>query len=1022
MGGGTRRTVTAVFVDVVGSTSIAEQMDPEAFASLMSRFFTEMSSVVERHGGMVEKFVGDAVKASFGVPVAHEDDALRAVRAAVEMRESLAKLNEDLRSRWGFALQTRIGINTGEVMSVTHGDHVVALGDAMNVAARLEQTAAPNQIVIGPTTYELVQHAVDARPLAPLTLKGKGHEVVAYAVETLDPEVEAIRRHLDRPMVGREPDVLALEDVLEEAGGTPGCSLVMVVGEPGIGKSRLVAEIKARLQARRALFLIGGCLPYGQAATYAPIARAVTRWFASSQDEVRDIRTALATTVAAEADSDVIASRIFQLMGLEEPISPPEELFWGLRKLLEALAREHPLVVAIEDLHWAEPSLVGLLDHLVEWTRDAAVILICSCRPEFLDLHPQWERKARMTLRLEPLPHEEARILVRGISSATLGPERTDEVVAVSGGNPLFIEQLASMLDDADTAAGSAGGSRSIRLPPSIQALLAARLDMLAPAEREVLEAAAVVGAEFSARAVAQIVPQHHVTQVFEILDSLIAKNLVQAGRWDSLSGPVFAFRHALIREAAYDALPHEERAERHERLAKWLEALDPPAPPEIAGYHYEQAFESLTRMHNLGNRRQVLAQRGAALLAEAGFNAANRHELDQAWDLLQRAWELSKICGVWSFPIASLWAKAAQEGQRRNKTLHEMRLAFKETGDARFDAAALLLEAQSRASSDPDYSESALLADVQRSISLFEGLGPDEVPAEAYSYLALVYEAYGQGQEGLAAARRAVEYAERRADPTAKAWALRSISSLTLDGPGSLDEARVAAEDLLRFAKTSGQREMEAIALVNIASVNARQGQTFEARKTFQTGYQIAEQLERAGHSRIAFAADDIFREAGELDLLEAYLRKSSEWVEKRGHQSVQASVLARLAEVLYRQGRIDDAQETVRRARASTSADDVDAIMRLDSTEGKLHALRGDCTTALELTQRAVDRANATEWLVPRAMVLMDRGEVLRICGHTTDAQLAIEHARRLYSQKGHVEGARRANAHLASLETPE
>lgn len=1016
MGGGTRRTVTAVFVDVVGSTSIAEQMDPEAFAGLMSRFFSEMSSVVERHGGVVEKFIGDAVKASFGIPVAHEDDALRAVRAAVEMRAEVAVLNEELRARWGIDLQTRTGINTGEVMSVTHGDHAVALGDAMNVAARLEQTAAPNQIVIGPTTYELVQHAVDARPLAPLTLKGKGHEVVAYAVETLDPEVQAIRRHLDRPMIGRDSDVLAVEAVFEEARGTPGCSLVMVVGEPGIGKSRLLAEVKTRLQRRGALFLIGACVPYGEAATYAPIAEAITTWFASSQNEERDIRTALESTVAAEADSEVIADRIFQLMGLEEASAPPEELFWGLRKLLEAIGREHPLVIAIEDLHWAERSLVGLLDHVVEWTRDAAVVLICSCRPEFLDLHPHWERKARMTLRLAPLPQEEARALVRGISSPALDPERADEVVAVSGGNPLFIEQLASLLDDPDTAAGGPGGARPLRLPPSIQALMAARLDMLTEAEREVLETAAVVGAEFSARAVGQIVPRDHVTHVFEVLDALIAKNLVHAGRWDSVSGPVFTFRHALIREAAYDALPREERAERHERLATWLQELAPAAPLEVIGYHYEQAYKALEDIGSAA-RGGEFARRAAGFLQEAGVAAHRRHDMATAGDLLWRAWLLLKSQGVSPFDLAMLLEDAVVEelDMERLKQLERDFEAVAAGGDLRFVAAGLICTAIRRLRTDTTYTVEEARKVVPRAIEIYEETGAIEGLLRAYISQVFLHLIRGESSAQVDAAQHLIAVARTQNDGYWETWGHRELARAVVEGPMAVGAALSIVHQFVAVAERNQDRVMRARALLEVATLKAMLGQS-EAVKVFEEARATLEDLGllvplAAGAYPVLVAFDQL----AEAELL---LRLSSETLAKKGIISIHASMAARLADVLYRRERLSEASKSLDEARSSTSDDDPDAVIMCGVVQAKLAAARNDYDLALATIRESLNVVAATEWLPFHAEVELTAAEILRKAGQQAKALELATSAQQRYERKGHRAGVKRAKAFLEQV----
>lgn len=726
MGGTRRRTVTAIFADVVGSTSIAEDMDPEVYAALMSRFFSEMSAVVERHGGVVEKFIGDAIKASFGVPLAREDDALRAVRAATGMRQSLATLNVALRERWNVELQMRIGINTGEVMSMNQGGQAVALGDAMNIAARLQQEAAAGEILVGHKTIERVRDAVDAELLEPLSLKGKTSEVIAYRLRGVDATAEAIRRHLDRPMIGRSDELRLVLDACERSQSAEGCALINVSGEPGIGESRLLAEAEARLRAQGVLVLTGGCAPYGEGVTYGAIRQVIFDFVHAVSDDDGDSRSALEAVTANVAERELVTNRLFQIAGLDEATAPPEELFWGVRKFLEEIAHRQPLAVVIEDLHWGERSLIDLLDHIVDWTRDAHVVLLSSFRPEFLERHAHWERKAEVTVRLERLSPRDAQSLAENVAEGVgVGSTTLEHLVSVSGGNPLFIEQMVSMVEQVDATETSGGPTASIPIAPSLQAVLAARLDALHVREREALEAAAIVGSEFAARAVHQLVDRGELVDLLRTLQSLEAKNLIAPERWDSLTGPGFSFRHALIRDAAYGAISRELRADLHQRLAMWLESQDPAPPPEVIGHHYEQAVRSLEGMGTDDQRRQ-LATHAADLLQEAGASAHARRDMAAAADLLWRAWLLLKSLRVYRFELAMLLDDAVFEeiDIPRAKLLVDQYHDAAQKGDVRFEAASHICEVFVRLRSDTNYLATEARERVQEALRIYQETG----------------------------------------------------------------------------------------------------------------------------------------------------------------------------------------------------------------------------------------------------------------------------------------------------------
>ena len=446
--------MTALFCDVVESTALGERLDPEVLSGVLERYFSMARQIVERHGGTVEKFIGDAVVAFFGVPRVHEDDALRAVRSAVEIVQALPGIEDET----GIALQVRTGVNTGLVLAGL--GETPAIGDAVNVAARLEQAAGPGEIVIGEQTLLLVRDAVEVEPLEPLELKGKSERVAAFRLLAVDPVAPGRSRRLDAPMVGRGRELAMLRSAWERTVETGECHLFTVLGAAGVGKSRLVAELAGGL-GDDALFLSGRCLPYGDAITFWPLMEALAP----------------------------VRSRAEKVIGMldGESVGTPAVLFSEVRRLLDELARERPLLLHIDDLQWAEPMLLDLLDYLLDAPHQAALMVLCAARPEFLERHSTREigsSRASVCL-LEPLRRDEAEALLG--QHPGLDPATRRKMLETAQGNPLFLQEMAAL-------AGEGGGAG---VPPTIQALLASRIENLEQAERDLLERAAIDGEVF---------------------------------------------------------------------------------------------------------------------------------------------------------------------------------------------------------------------------------------------------------------------------------------------------------------------------------------------------------------------------------------------------------------------------------------------------------------------------------------------------------------------------------------------
>ena len=578
-----RKVVTVLFCDVVGSTALGESTDPEALRALLARYFERMKGIVEEHGGSVEKFIGDAVMAVFGVPVVHEDDALRACRAALVMREAFP----------GLGIEGRIGVSTGEV--VTGTQERLATGDALNVAARLQQAAAPGEVLIAEATRALVAEAVDVEPLEPLPLKGKSEPLPAYRL--LAAHAASERRH-ETVFVGRERELALLGEAWARALAERCCELVTIVADAGLGKSRLAAEALSVIEAP---VVRGRCLPYGAGITYWPVVEVLKQLDATPSDPAA-------------------AAAIRSLLGESEAGTSAEEIAWAFRKLLEEQA---PLVLLFDDIQWGEETFLDLVEHLALLSSGAPLLVVCIARPELLERRPSWP----VAVGLEPLGSEDAASLI----GTALAEELRAKIAVAAGGNPLFIGEMLAM-----TAEAGAG----VEVPPSLRLLLAARLDQLDAGERRVLERGAVEGEVFHRGAVQALAPEE--TQVTPRLAALVRRQLIRPDRAQFAREDGFRFRHLLIHDAAYDALPKATRAELHERFAAWLEQRGEELVEldEILGYHLQQAARY---KQELGQPDTTLAERAGERLAAAGRRAAWRGDHRAAAGLLERALELTR-------------------------------------------------------------------------------------------------------------------------------------------------------------------------------------------------------------------------------------------------------------------------------------------------------------------------------------------------------------------------------------------
>src|SRR3954464_13160121 len=590
-----RKVVTVVFCDVTGSTELGERLDPEALRLLLARYFDRMKAIVESHGGSVEKFIGDAVMAVFGVPTVHEDDALRALRAAVAMRDALPDLG----------VEGRIGVMTGEV--VTGTEERLATGDAVNVAARLEQAAQPGEILIGHETLQLTRDAADVDAVPPLTVKGKSEPLVAYRLLTVHGD-EGVSRRLDTPLVGRTTELRRLHDTYAQATTDDSCQLFTILGSAGVGKSRLTAEFLTSLGDAR--ICRGRCLPYGEGITYWPVVEVIK--------QPPDIELEAPASLGLEAVLN------------DSAVSSTEQIAWSFRKLLEAHAADGPLVCVFDDVHWGEETFLDLVESVAALSRGAPILLLCVARPELLDRRPGWAggKVNSTSVLLEPLGPVEAAEMVASL--AIVDQELRARICDTSEGNPLFVEQMVALVKES--------GTTDVSVPPTISALLTARLEQLDDEERSVLERGSVEGRIFHRGAVQELAQgePHLVTR----LTSLVRKELIRPDKSTFAGDDAFRFRHLLIREAAYDAMPKAVRAVMHEKFANWLRGHqeDLVEWAEVLGYHLERAYRYRVELGVTDAANADLGRQAAELLGMAGRRASERGDMSAAANLLERA------------------------------------------------------------------------------------------------------------------------------------------------------------------------------------------------------------------------------------------------------------------------------------------------------------------------------------------------------------------------------------------------
>jgi class 3 adenylate cyclase/tetratricopeptide (TPR) repeat protein len=1006
-----RKSISVVFCDLVGSTRLGERLDPESLRRVMTRYYDAMRVVVERHGG-IGKFTGDAVMALVGVPTVHEDDAMRAVRAAAEMSNSMASLNQELQREWGVQLACRIGVNTGDVLT---GEDPFVVGDVLNTAKRLEEAARAGEVLLGEATYELVQHAVEVEELPSLQLRGKAGVVRAFRLLNLNIQAPARASRRDSPMVGRDGELARLRDEFEST-LSGGCRLVTVVGPAGIGKTRLVEEFTASLGAR-ADVLRGRCLSYGQGVTFWAVTDVIKQGadIGSGDDEAQARRKILAV-LGDHQDAPRICDGVADVIGLSTTRAAPAEAFWSLRKFLEAKARTLPLVVFFEDLHWAEPTFLDFIEHVVGSTRDVPLLILATARTELLSDRPDWATPPKgSAVVLPPLSESASTSLVDNLAADALESGARAQILEAAEGNPLFLEQMLLMLRHDEVLE---------RIPPTVQAVLAGRLDLLAPPERRFLEAAAVEGKEFEMDAVGTLLPEKTASELARDVAELLNKELIEPGG-GMASQEAFRFRHILIRDVAYDSIPKQTRSDLHSRLAAWMDQADKEESPEqeaIVGHHLEQAYRYRAELRPVDDVALNLASRAANKLANAGRGTLTRGDAPAASNLLGRATALVSPSDP-SRPGLLVSLAAARRGQGdvdgAATALDEVLRGSTVNNDPRSYAGALLERGWIRLSMDPTgWAAEALNAAVE-AVAVCKRIGDDLGLARAYQLMTEVHFSQGHLSECREATKKALEYARRARDLEAETNARMYLGGPVYYGDGTVEEMLRLVADNLRWVEqnpaawilrtTSSHAYGRAYAMV---------GQFDQARSVAKRDVAMLKDLGQVGILAWTQSHVSAFIEtlAGNHAEAEAKLRESYRLLERSGAKN-SVGAAARLAHTLCAQGRYEEAEHFAAMTRDAIPGD-VQEQSLWRSALAKVEAHRRNFNEAESLARAATELLEPTGFINQCGDAEMDLAGVLVAADRPAEAAMVFEKGLDLYRRKGNAVSAARAEELLVRV----
>jgi class 3 adenylate cyclase/tetratricopeptide (TPR) repeat protein len=1022
-----RRTVTIVFAMPKVHSLSGEPPGPETMRDVMSAYFDGMRAALERHGGTVEKFIGDAVMAVFGLPVRHEDDAVRAVRAAAEMQTALDALNPTFRSEHGLELSNHTGVNSGEVIAgdATTNQRMVT-GDAVNTAARLEQTAASGDVVLGDLTYRLARDQIEVEFMEPLILKGKAEPVPAYRLVSIHEE-----RPVDvgggTPFVGRDAEMGRLSGTLSEAIEQRGARLVTVIGDAGVGKSRLIREFATASRAQARL-VRGRCLPYGDGITFWPLAEVVRDAAGITSDDSLRIATRridLMLQRAGATDREAITERVAAAINLSPAQFPVAELMWGGRRMLETLAAEFPLVMLIDDLHLAESTFLDFLDQLLESVTGASILILGSARHEMAERHAEWSAAHEPALiRLQPLSESDAGRIVEELLGSLEASVR-ERIAAAAEGNPLYVEQIVSML--VETGAIQRGidgwvareGAGKLQIPPTVQALVASRLDALKAEERAVVDPASVIGNSFPLDAVSELVTDEVRARLPADLASLSSKEMVRKLPEDEV---IYRFGHQIIRDTAYGSMLKRTRAGLHERFVTWAERVNKERGrelefEEILGFHLEQAYQYRTSLGVVDDATRAVGEAAAKKLSSAGRRALARGDLPSATSLLRRAVALLPDSPALRIELmVDLADGLLQQGAFDDcrVVLEDATSAAKAIGDERLLARVQLIEA-GRAQFVGGSGESTnALAAVAAAVPILELAGDDAGLARAARLEMYTLGMLGRFKDAASAAARVVDHARRAGDERLVSRSSASIANLLVHGPEPVGDAIEQLRHMLEGLK--GDRKTEAVVLGALAQLTAMDGRFDDARALYRRAQQILADIGGGiDGSSTSLDSGPVELLAGDPGAAAHELRRDHDALEALGEVYFRSTVAALLSEALWELGELEDAERFASEAREIAEDDDVWSQVLWRCTVARIQAVMGDITTALDVADNAVKRAAGTEEPGLLATALRAQAFVRARAGWDSEARAGLLEALALVEEKGDRATAERIRSSL-------
>ena len=1026
-----RKTITILFADIVDSSRLSLALDPEALRNLLARYFDEMNNIIQRHGGVIEGSAGDDIMAVFGVPRLGDDDALRAVSAAVEMRDTLATLNHELETVWGVQLAHRIGVNTGEVFTgISRQGHQFITGEAVRVAKRLQEAATPNEILIGQVTHILVRRVVVVESSSPRALK-HGETFPAITLVNIIGRAAGLQRRFEAQFVGRQHQRAMIETLFGGLVSIRTCHLLTVLGEAGVGKSRLISEVAGSLPSE-AIVAHGRCLPYGEGIAYGPLADIVREIMrAAGADPGRQSVAAIAEILAGHDNAKLIAERVAELLGFgEEEPGTREETFWAIRRFFEVLARERPLVIVVDDLHWAEQTFLDLIEHLVDFSSGYPIMVVGTARPELLDARPGWGsgKPNATTIALEPLSEAESREMILNLlDRLPLSPAVEARITRAVDGNPLFTEELVAMLVDEELLRRNEEGwvaradLSELPVPSTINALLAAQLEGLPSLERAILTAAAVEGAFFHRSAVSELT--HPAPDALEDgLLALVRRDLIRPEAPSLAGEDAYRFRHALIRDAAYRSVPKNARADLHERFAAWLELAVADRPrefEEIVGYHLEQAFQYRTGIGSLDLHTASLAVEAAARLEAAGRKALARSDLAAAVALLERVCKLlpadnSKRTAV----LAELGAALIECGRLTDATqvLGEAERLASSTNDERAASHVLVQQQLLRIlhGEEGGLEETARAAAIV--IPVFERLGDDLGLCRARRLEALIYWNEARAEAAGEAWRRAAAHARTAGDRHLHNEILTWIASSLWFGPTPASEGIRHCEAMREEVRESP--ESDAAILRHLGGLYAMVGRFDLARQLLATSNAVYADLGLTLNAATSHNEAVIELLAGNPAAAELSLRNGYRALEEMGERWFLSTTAAFLGRAVLEQGRDEEADDLAKMSAQLAANSDVLSQILWRGVRARVLARRQLFEEAEKLAREAVMRAESTDFLNHRADALLDLSWVLEASLRQSEAAVAVSEALRLYEAKGNIVAAATTRLRLAEL----